>query len=308
MHGGDPNTQQLRRSERRRTPYAKLTDIKPRRKRASPRPPEYHAAYAILETTAPRDLVPPVLSIIAAFYMEVPDRSSPFRGLSRRDAQELGRSNRFSVLPEATAVDAPVPFPTYCHVPKFDREHGSTYQLMTPVRVEQRAGSWWVQFRRVDQSNCSTLVMLVRLKVPMVAADGGSLLNYIDVPRFRIRRQCAWVPPRLGRVVTCESHSYAGPLALNLNLTCGVEWCQANATELYLMAKYNARDVYMNSDIRDTYSINSVTDVCSDRAGGHAHDTAASHLLAKQSAPGWLRYSFQHRWMDTTAYIPFGPL
>jgi hypothetical protein len=115
----------------------------------------------------------------------------------------------------------------------------------------------------------------------MVAADGGSLLNYIDVPRFHIRRMCEWVPPRLGRAVTCEAHSY--PPELGLDTVCGVEWCQAIATSRYLTAKYNARDVEMNSAVRDTYSTNSVTDFCSDRAGGHAHDTAASHLLAKQS-------------------------
>jgi hypothetical protein len=122
----DQDHPRLRRSDRRRSPYATLTNQKPRRNRAIPRPPEYHAAYSIISTAAPGCLVPPILSIIAGFYMETADRSSPFRGLSRRDAQSLGRSNRFSVLREATALDAPVPFPTLCHAPKFDKEHGST--------------------------------------------------------------------------------------------------------------------------------------------------------------------------------------
>jgi hypothetical protein len=275
-----------RRSDRRHPPYEAPDNRKPKRTRAISRPPEYHAAHSLLSPDVPDCLPPPVLSIIVEFYMERPDLTSPFRSLPRRQAQLLSRANGFSVLQETTALDGPVSFPTHCHVPIFDMEHGSTYHLVTPVFAQQRAGTWWVRFRRVDQWHCSSLVMLARFKVPLLSADGGSLLNYIDVPRFRIRRMCQWVPPRLGRIVTCEAHSY--PPQIDLATVCGVDWCQACVSSRYLISKYNARHVYMASAVRDDYSPHSVVDMCSDRAGGHEHDTATSHLLAKQS-------SFHHR-------------
>jgi hypothetical protein len=252
-----------------------------KRHRARPRPPEYHDAHNPLRRDAPACLGP-VLSVIAEYYMDVPDHKSPFRHSSRRDVHETSVHNRFSLIRETTTSEGPVAFPSHVHVPYNDVEEGTTFLLVAPIVADRRAGIYRVQFRRLDRFHSSSVVMLCRFKEPVISEDGQSLLNYIDVPRvvkFLDRHGVAYdyQPRRLTRLVMCDQHAH--PPVLDLNTACGMSWCNAVRHSGYLTRKYQARDVHIRAHLAHNEQPESSRTQRLVRDAGICHDTDASREL-----------------------------
>jgi hypothetical protein len=252
-----------------------------KRHRARPRPPEYHDAHNPLRRDAPACLGP-VLSVIAEYYMDVPDHKSPFRHGSRRDVHETSVHNRFSLIRETTISDGPVSFPSHVHVPYNDVEEGTTFLLVTPIVTERRAGIYRVQFRRLDRFHSSSVVMLCRFKEPVISEDGQSLLNYIDLPRDRVLRHRVayeYQPHRLTRLVMCDQHAH--PPVLDLNTACGMSWCNAVRASGYLTRKYQTRDVHLTAALAHNEQPESSRTMRVLRDAGIYHDTDSSYELAR---------------------------